>query len=287
MTVLAQQPQVARPPAVASSQRVEELGRIIMAYSEVTERLQHSQDQLQQTVEGLRRELSEKSRLLERRNRLAALGEMAAGMAHEIRNPLGGIQLYASLLARDVADRPESLQLVSRISGGVKRLEGLVSQVLQFTREITASPAPMDLAEVVDQAVEMAGGTLRERSIACDLSGPRPLSVQADPVLLGQAILNLLLNASDAIGERSGGAIRLNWSGADDGAVRQFRLVVQDNGPGIAPEILDRVFNPFFTTKETGTGLGLAIVHRITEAHEGTISVANAEAGGARFEMRV
>src|SRR3954469_25734596 len=104
---------VAHDPTVgASAQRIEELGRIIMAYSEVTERLQQSHDQLTQTVQTLRQELSEKNQLLERSNRLAALGEMAAGMAHEIRNPLGGIQLYASLLGKDVADRPASHQLV-------------------------------------------------------------------------------------------------------------------------------------------------------------------------------
>src|SRR5881394_1902048 len=114
------------PDLTISAQRVEELGRIIMAYSEVTERLQQSHDQLTRTVEHLRNELSEKSRLLERKNRLAALGEMAAGMAHEIRNPLGGIQLYASMLSKDVSDRPESAQLVKKISGGVKLLEALV-----------------------------------------------------------------------------------------------------------------------------------------------------------------
>src|SRR5579872_4123448 len=98
--------------------RVEELGRIILAYSEVTEKLEQSHAQLQRQVAHLRTELSEKNRLLERKNRLAALGEMAAGMAHEIRNPLGGIQLYASLLAKDVSDRPASHQLVTKISGG-------------------------------------------------------------------------------------------------------------------------------------------------------------------------
>ena len=87
-------------------QRIEELGRIILAYSEVTEKLQQSHEQLTQTVAMLRAELSEKSRLLERKNRLAALGEMAAGLAHEIRNPLGGIQLYASLLGKDLATQP-------------------------------------------------------------------------------------------------------------------------------------------------------------------------------------
>src|ERR1700685_2043162 len=123
-------------PTTDHARKVEELGRIILAYSQVTERLQKSHDQLMATVQTLQKELSEKDRQLERRNRLAALGEMAAGMAHEIRNPLGGIQLYSSILAGDLVDRPDSARIVGKISGGVERLEALVSQVLQFTREI-------------------------------------------------------------------------------------------------------------------------------------------------------
>ena len=109
------------PASVDHSRRVEELGRIILAYSEVTEKLQESHEQLNDTVRKLQLELSEKNRQLERKTRLAALGEMAAGMAHEIRNPLGGIQLYASMLDKDVSDRPASQALVKKISGGVKR----------------------------------------------------------------------------------------------------------------------------------------------------------------------
>src|SRR6202011_279825 len=135
-----------------AARRMEELGRIILAYSEVTERLQQSQEQLRQTVESLRQELSEKNRLLERSNRLAALGEMAAGLAHEIRNPLGGIQLYASMLTRDLADREEPLRTVRKISAGVRRVEALVGQFLQFSREIVVNPRQIDLATVVSQA---------------------------------------------------------------------------------------------------------------------------------------
>src|SRR3954465_879012 len=147
------------------TQRIEELGRIIMAYSEVTEKLQESHEKLQDTVVALREELSEKSRLLERKNRLAALGEMAAGMAHEIRNPLGGIQLYASMLAKDVAAMPPSLDLVKKISGGVKRLESLVSSVLAFSRDIHASPAPADLAELINRAIELATPKLDQHNV--------------------------------------------------------------------------------------------------------------------------
>lgn len=270
-----------------NARRIDELGRIIIAYSEVTEKLQQSHDQLTETVRALQGELGEKNRLLERKNRLAALGEMAAGLAHEIRNPLGGIQLYASMLAQDVADRPESLQTVRKIAGGVRRLEALVGQVLQFSREIAAQPEPADLADVVDQAVELAAARLAERGVACAVEGPRPLDVTVDPLLMGQALLNLLHNAAEAV-ETAGGKVTVRFARPTRGsAVKQFHLVVSDNGPGIPPGVLDRIFNPFFTTKDTGTGLGLAIVHRVVEAHDGTITATNETGGGAKFEIRV
>jgi signal transduction histidine kinase len=268
-------------------QRIEELGRIILAYSEVTERLQQSHEQLTGTVAALQAELSEKNKLLERKERLAALGEMAAGMAHEIRNPLGGIQLYASLLARDVAAMPASAELVSKIAGGVRRLEGLVSQVLQFAREIRIVPAEADVALVVDMALELAQPKIRERAIKVVVRGERPLVARVDEHLLGQAVLNLVLNAAEAM--EQGGTIWVNFTPAreEDGEGRQARLTIRDSGPGIPPGILERIFNPFFTTKDTGTGLGLAIVHRIVDAHDGTITVTNPPGGGAQFEIRI
>jgi signal transduction histidine kinase len=283
MSLVATQPVIAN----ATTQRLEELGRIIMAYSEVTERLQQSHDHLSQQVEHLREQLSEKNRLLERKNRLAALGEMAAGMAHEIRNPLGGIQLYTSLLAKDVVDRPASAQIVGKIAAGVKRLESLVSQVLHFTREIKVNIAEMDLAQVVEQSVELAQQQAAAKKIEIKVDGPRPMSVLADPLQIGQALLNLLLNAIDATAALPG-EIEVRYRPApEESDARQFHLVVRDHGAGIPPTVFDRIFNPFFTTKETGTGLGLAIVHRVVEAHDGTIMAANAEGGGARFEIRI
>ena len=269
-----------------SSQRIEELGRIIMAYSEITEKLQQSHDALREQVNTLRDELSEKNRLLERKNRLAALGEMAAGMAHEIRNPLGGIQLYASMLAKDVADRPESARTVSKISQGVRRLEALVGQVLHFSREIRTSCVTTNLLDVVTDAVELASQQALARGVRVEIRCDTPVVAMVDPTLIGQCVLNLLLNAIDAA--EPGGKVEITVSPAKpDMECRQFRLGVLDDGPGIAAEIMDKLFNPFFTTKDTGTGLGLAIVHRIIEAHDGTITAKNADAGGAFFEIRV
>jgi signal transduction histidine kinase len=284
--------QVASSSATAT--RIEELGKIILAYSEVTERLQQSHDQLQRQVAHLRGELSEKNKLLERKNRLAALGEMAAGMAHEIRNPLGGIQLYASLLGKDVAGNPASLQLVNKISGGVKRLESLVSQVLQFARETRTSVALADLAEIVEQTLDLTVQQRTAARISCQTSGPRPMPVSIDAVLIGQSLLNLVLNAIESMSQDPAAnsaddrrlSVRFGPPPSDSDA-RQFHLTVCDSGPGIPSGVLDRIFNPFFTTKDTGTGLGLAIVHRVVEAHEGSITAGNIEGGGAKFEIRI
>src|SRR4051812_37495157 len=159
---------ISQPP-VSPAQRIEELGRIILAYSEITEKLQQSHDQLNQMVEMLREELGEKNRLLERKNRLAALGEMAAGLAHEIRNPLGGIQLYASLLMKDLVDQPPAQQIVGKISAGVKRLEALVSQVLQFSREMTCNVCEMDLAETIAQVMDLCEPNATAKQIRIDI----------------------------------------------------------------------------------------------------------------------
>jgi signal transduction histidine kinase len=268
------------------TQRIEELGRIIMAYSEVTDRLQQSHEKLQETVVALREELGEKNRLLERKNRLAALGEMAAGMAHEIRNPLGGIHLYASLLAKDVAGMPPSLELVKKISGGVKRLEALVSQVLAFSRDIIANPVAADLAQIIGRAVELASPKLDANHVVWEIEGPAEMIVTVDPFLIEQARLNLLLYSAEAMHER-GGTLRIVYASGERVQARQLHLVVKDGGPGIPATVLDRIFDPFFTTKDTGTGLGLAIVHRIVEAHEGTIMATNPQGGGAQFEIRI
>lgn len=271
---------------VDHARRIEELGRIILAYSEVTEKLQQSHDQLMQTVQSLRDELGEKNRQLERRNRLAALGEMAAGLAHEIRNPLGGIQLYASMLQQDLADRPPSQQIACKIGAGVRRLESLVGQVLSFSREMRAQPTLLDLPAIIEQAVDDAAPTLRQNKVRCTVDGPRPLHVHADALLLGQVVLNLVLNSAQAM--EDGGTLTVHFSKPPhDSEAKQFHLVVRDQGPGIPANILDRIFNPFFTTKDSGTGLGLAIVHRIVEAHDGAITASNDAAGGARFEIRI
>lgn len=268
--------------ATPSQKRIEELGRIIMAYSEVTERLQKSHEQLTQTVQKLQLELGEKNRQLERRNRLAALGEMAAGMAHEIRNPLGAIQLYASMLAGDLKGMPESARVVDKIAGGVRRLEDIVSKVLHFSRDLRVNPTEGDVAELVAECVELASPRAEGKKVRIVSDGVHDLAAKFDRVMMSQALLNILHNAIDASSEC--GVVSLAWGRDKD----MVFIRIKDSGPGVPPETLDKIFNPFFTTKDDGTGLGLSIVHRVVEAHEGAVTVRNDPPpdGGAVFEVK-
>ncbi len=268
-----------------AGKRIDELARIILAYSDVTERLQQSHEQLKQRVVDLQTELGEKSRQLEQKKRLAALGEMAAGIAHEVRNPLGAIKLYASLLQQDLAEQPQSLQTAQKISSAAQRVETIVSQVLYFTREIQSNPARSDLVEIVRDAIEMARTRASDRPIAFVTSGPDVLPANVDAHLLSQALVNLLVNAVEACGGDGHVFVHYDRLILPASAGTKIRISVRDTGPGISPDVIDRIFHPFFTTKDHGTGLGLAIVHRIIEAHDGTINAKNHPQGGAIFEV--
>jgi signal transduction histidine kinase len=260
-----------------------ELQEVLEMYNTVTQRLQVSHENLQAEVVRLTEQLDEKNRELERRQRLAALGEMAAGIAHEIRNPLGGIQLYASTLAAEVTDRPLAAQLVEKISRGVKSLNALVTDMLGFTQNIAPSCQSENLRDIVDQTAELAAAALQQHTITLQLDDSINVAVRVDARLLGRVLLNLVLNAADALGESNVPHKTISITAAPHDA--DIQIYIADNGPGIPADILESIFNPFFTTKHTGTGLGLAIVHRIVEAHGGRITAENQTTGGARFTI--
>ncbi len=270
--------------------RERELGAIILQYNEVTERLKESYEALQTEVERLRAELERKNRELERRERLAALGQMAAGLAHEIRNPLGGIQLYASLLRKDLVESEEQLGVVRKIDRGVKLIEGLVSDVLTFARPSAPQAEGLLLRDSVRDVVELIGPKLEQNAVELRWDEPScAIGVWADPRQLQQILTNVLTNCIEAITQRP--ERRPHWvsvmarTDAEHGD--GVEIVIADSGPGIDADALHRVFNPFFTTKDTGTGLGLAIVHQLVEAHGGSITAGRHPDGGAMFTIRL
>jgi len=268
-----------------------DLAELMSAFNDVTAKLEQSHEQLRQEVRRLTTELSEANAQVERSKRLAALGEMAAGIAHEVRNPLGSIRLYARMLEQDLSDRPTERAVAVKIAGAAIALDAVVSDVLTFSREFRVSRDVINGAEVLDSALE-----------AClhdDLRGWRGVEVQRDPGaekiefegdagLVRQAMVNIIRNAFEAMATTRetaaetkclpGQLLRL-------GARRQARgrgydgpvvvLQVEDTGDGVSAEIAGRIFNPFFTTRATGTGLGLAIVNRIADAHGGSVVIRN------------
>lgn len=263
------------------TQRERELGAIITAYNQVTEQLKGAHEKLLGEVARLREELARKNQQLRRRERLAALGELAAGVAHEIRNPLGGIRLFASLLEKEVADRPGALRLTGKIIKGVTSLEGIVSGILQFARPAEPNPAPLELDRLVHETVELALDRCEKQGLRIEVSkAVRNIDLFTDGMLLQRALLNLLLNAIDAAGP--GGCVTVS---ARPGSAGRIMLSVADSGPGVPAELMDRIFNPFFTTKAAGTGLGLAIVHQIAEMLGGSVHAANRREGGAVFSL--
>ena len=264
-------------------QAVEALTTVFEAYNQTTERLQRAHVQLQGEVARLRDELQHKNELLERKSRLAALGEMAAGMAHEIRNPLGGIQLYASLLDRHLEGQTESSGWVKRIRCGVRHLDQIVNDILSFTQNVSPSKTIVELNGLLADIEDYARPHLQTRQVTlCRLGVPVQFELQADVNLLQRALLNLILNAIEATAVNSTVFLKAERS---DGKEHSVSVSVRDEGPGVPADLMGKIFDPFFTTRDTGVGLGLAIVHRLIECQSGAIQVANASQGGAIFTI--
>jgi signal transduction histidine kinase len=234
----------------------------------------------------VRRQASERDRLqteLRRSERLAALGKLLAGVAHEVRNPLAGIRSTAQLWQRGVVGlNGESL---GGLVHEVDRLEEIVSRLLHFSRADAQDLAPGDLNAVLSEAARLAAGPAEEKGVRLevDLDPNLPPVAMARPALL-QVFRNLTTNAVQAM--TTGGTLRLTTR--NDSTHRAIVASVMDTGPGLAPEALAHLFEPFFTTKAEGTGLGLAIAREIALAHRGELQAANrAEGTGAVFTLKL
>jgi signal transduction histidine kinase len=246
----------------------------------------------QHTAASLRRTLEEREALegeLRRGERLAAVGQLSAGLAHEIRNPLGSIKGAAQILSDgDLpdADRDRLLTILTEETG---RLDRVLTDFLTFARPRPPELRPLALAACVRDTVALLAAQAAERNVTVDVVDPVDLpAVAGDEDLLRQVVWNLVRNGLQAIG--TGGRLEIQLDRVSGGhapgfRTKQVRMTVCDDGPGISAQDIDRVFNPFYTTREEGTGLGLAICHRIVADHGGTIEVANRPEGGARFDV--
>jgi len=248
---------------------VVESRRLTLQYQETAETLAETNKRLEQAQAEARRS-----------ERLAALGQLSAGLAHEIRNPLGVIKGSAEMLTQKLEDsHPLAIELAGYISTETNRLSALVTRFLDFARPLHADVVPTDISAVLDRALNdvsqlWKGATVR---VEKDYSPNLPL-VPLDEGLCEQAFINIVQNAYDAMGAQGGGVLSVNMASArrntrDRRDVEGVEIRIADSGPGIPPELREQMFNPFVTTKKSGVGLGLSIVSKIVDGHHGSIRI--------------
>jgi signal transduction histidine kinase len=232
----------------------------------------------------------EKEREMERRvqlsERLGSLGLLTAGVAHEINNPLEGIENYLALLERDQVAPEKRKRYVEMVRYGFHRIRDIVRDLSSFARPVVSEGAA-DLDRVVGQALKMVGYSKDFKQVNVDLRGfGTPIMVPGDAGRLEQVFINLLLNAARALKGHGAITVTARAIPGDGAAPARVEVAVEDDGPGVPPDVIGRIFDPFFTTTD-GTGLGLSISYGIVKAHGGSISAQNRDGGGARFTVEL
>lgn len=237
-------------------------------------------------------QMEERERL---RDRLASLGEMAAGIAHELKNPLAGIEVMAGLLRRQVPDSPDAQSLLADILSEAKLANAIVVEMLEFVRPIRLEVERTDVTGVLQQAITLAESKVPRGDIAVSVSIEAGLpAIDGDHHQLCQVFTNVLTNAFEALDGSGSVAIRASFEAVEQdpafasdphAPVPSVIVDVIDDGPGVPAELSDRIFDPFFTTKPQGSGLGLPIVRKIVDAHDGRIDLNSVPGGGTRFRV--
>jgi len=250
------------------------------------QRLEELSERLEETNRQLRRAEADARRA----ERLAALGQLSAGLAHEIRNPLGVIKGSADMLTRKVSEsEPLVAELAGYISSEVNRINTLVVRFLDFARPSKLQLRDERISEIVDRALEAAkasvpdSGAKIERQYAPDVP-----DIAADAQLCEQVFVNLITNALQAMQAQDSAlekTMRLSIAREESSGMKGVGVIVEDTGPGVPPELREQIFNPFFTSKKDGVGLGLSIVAKIVDDHRGTIRLEESTPRGARFHV--
>jgi C4-dicarboxylate-specific signal transduction histidine kinase len=253
----------------------------------------HIMGDLRKTTEEIKRreqELRDKQEQLVQAGKLATLGELTTGIAHELNNPLNNIGLFIGNVADQIrmgsADRQRLLAELDRAMQQVRKATEIISHLRTFGRAAPVSREPVQIGQIMDRALSLMQEQLRLRDIEVELEVCEPdPQVMGNAIQLEQVFINLLTNARDAVAEAPQRRIRIACTTEAD----KVLLRVHDSGPGIPPSMEKRIFDPFFTTKEVGagTGLGLSITYGIINEHHGAISVRNHPGGGAVFNIEL
>lgn len=253
----------------------DEIGRLAHRFNYMVTELQGTRDKLQQTH----------AEQLERADRLATVGELAAGVAHEIKNPLAGISGAIEVIASELPSDDPHAEIFAEVLVQIRRVDKTLRDMLNFARPAEPRMVLTDLNELVRNHIPLFSRGPEHSAVSqeIDLADSLP-GLNLDPDQIGQILVNLSLNARQAAAPEGTVAIRTYLDNGDGTVV----LEVEDSGPGIPPDIANDIFKPFFTTKSKGTGLGLAICRRIARAHDGDLILAPVgKLGGARFVVKI
>jgi two-component system, NtrC family, sensor kinase len=234
----------------------------------------------------LQRELEDAQRQVVQAEKIASLGRLAAGVAHEINNPLAGILIYAEALLKEITERPQWREDLQEIINQTLRCKQIVTRLLEFSRQSLGQRVLFDLNEIIGRCVDLLArqSLFHDVQIVLDLERELP-QIVGDPHELQQVCTNLMINAADAMLGRGRLDVKTRSMPETQGVVLEFA----DTGSGVAPEIREKIFEPFFTTKPpgSGTGLGLSVVYGIIQRHNGTIEVISPPGGGASFIIKL
>lgn len=264
---------------VRSSESEGELFEALSRFERMGKALEDKHAALLEETNRLREQLVLKEREIARSAKMAALGETAAAIAHEVRNPLGAMRLFISLIRRDCEDRPQVLDMLGHLETGVKTLDGVVANILLFSRNRPLAMGVVNFSSILCDQVNSFKLVRPGLKIHIEQDG-NPF-INGNEAGIRQLIWNLLQNAGDAL--NGVGEIWVRVEDRRDGQ-RELQLTVHDSGPGIPEELLPTLFEPFVTSKREGTGLGLAIVKQVAMEHGGEVSVVNE--GGAKFVIK-
>ncbi|MEM5787483.1 MAG: ATP-binding protein [Syntrophobacteraceae bacterium] len=264
----------------------DEVGTLSESFNSMAEKvsvLVNSLKQKEVSLQNAYDDLLQTQEQLVQSERMAAIGELVASVVHEMRNPLSSVKLNFQIIGRTL-DRAGPLHEHHQIGlGQIAQLETMFSSLLDYSKPISIEKRPFQLEAAVHEALyQLKPHTGDSEIVLSGVGDPLP-SVMGDPEKIRQVIVNIVKNAVEAAG--TGGRVEINTRAAEAGSRKEVILEVRDNGPGISPQDLKRIFQPFFTTRQKGTGLGLSIVRKIMEAHRFSISVASKEGSGTTVSL--
>jgi signal transduction histidine kinase len=264
--------------------RDRELAELVHAVNRMSRRLGERREENQRLIDSLEQRVAQKTREVLRADRLATLGGIAAGFAHELGNSLNVIRGYSAVALRELPSEHPNRPDLEAIKREVGRAAGLIERFLVFARARTVHPQVQPVEPVLREAVEVVGPAAAEARVETAVRvDPDLPEIRADAEMLRQAFLNLCVNAVQAMQPSGGGRLSVHLRRDGRGLAVDFA----DTGPGMDAEVRAHVFEPFYTTKADGTGLGLAIVRQAAEAHGGSVEVESQPGAGATFRIRL